>query len=172
MAPVPPVAPAGVVLPVLGPVLPIHRPVAAAPTAARRPFLMSVRGPRGFGNIADWTAVKVLGRGASGIVVLWEYTGPLANRPSIHKKIVVKTALNHRRDELLNEGDIMDILGTSSRSEHVVRLAMYPPLKLTAAQCAAEGLDPVNWLGITRRLIMEYCSQASLGALLRMRQAR
>ncbi|KAK0124068.1 hypothetical protein ONS95_009054 [Cadophora gregata] len=123
------------------------------------------------GGHLNWLPVKYLGQGGGGAVVLWEYNGPLA-APLI-RKIAVKNKVTPDGNWLLEEGQMMSQL-MASNSEHIVRL-LVQPRQLTAANRALEGGSrplPKAWEGVVRRLIMEYCSQGSLGRLLAERRRR
>ncbi|CZT00486.1 uncharacterized protein RAG0_08513 [Rhynchosporium agropyri] len=169
----------------LAPVPPVAIPVAAVPAALARPlgplakipnadaiqdadrFLVGpMSRPRGYGP-ANWVAVRILGSGGEGAVVLWKYVGPAGPAPP-QKKIAVKTALRSNRD-LTEEGRLMGVVG-ASLSEHVTRL-LAPPEILTPPKRLGLGLT-VAWDNTTRQLIMEYCSNMTLDHLLEERIRR
>ncbi|CZT46777.1 uncharacterized protein RSE6_07265 [Rhynchosporium secalis] len=126
------------------------------------------------GNPAHWTGVKILGAGAFGEVSLWEWNKPAGVVAPPVPKIAVKTAATPAAGSILHEeGQVMNGLNMAN-SAHIVELIVNPPVDVTLASAAAEGL-PVGWVTATprvRRLIMEYCDQGSLRELIRMRRAR
>ncbi|CAL3973700.1 unnamed protein product [Diplocarpon coronariae] len=164
-----------------GILLPQNRPVPPAPVAiqpanagpvAGAQFLQPVlanlpRIPgRGKGSIRSWKAVKFLGGGIGGNVVLWRWTSktnvPDSNGVSLPFDIAVKTALNPLSDLSL-EGGLMQRFQIS---EHIAKL-LVPPQVMTDRDCANAGVPSGGpaaggWTGTVRRLYMEYYSQGDL----------
>ncbi|KAH6711766.1 hypothetical protein BKA61DRAFT_578196 [Leptodontidium sp. MPI-SDFR-AT-0119] len=58
-----------------------------------------------------------------------------------------------------------------AQSDHVVKLLVDPAAIITPASAVVEGLDAA-WVGMVRRLVMEYCPSGSLSDLRRLRMAR
>ncbi|KAH7389112.1 hypothetical protein BKA64DRAFT_747724 [Cadophora sp. MPI-SDFR-AT-0126] len=169
--PVPPVAvPAPAVPPALPRAIkPDNIPLLAPdPTDEEATYLEPKYWPRRHaGRRADWSAVKILGSGVSGAVVLWEWVGPPTSAPRL-TKVAVKNALKHK-NQLTNEGRIMRELETA-RSEHILKL-LVPRHVLTPNMCTRRGLSH-HWHGRTWQLVLEYCPGGNLDEFLDMRKAR
>lgn len=102
---------------------------------------------------ANWTGVKILGRGGFGVVGHWSYSIAQRNLPR-YTDVAVKE-VDNVDDELTKEGDTMRILGRFS--EHVVRLVKPP-----RPEPIADEEEDSEWNGLVKRLVMEYCTQGSL----------
>jgi len=85
----------------------------------------------------------------------------------VHDKLAIKLQMNPGWN-LFDEGAKMTYLSGATLPEHIVRLLVNPPTRLTPAMVAAEGI-PNAWLvggaaagGFVRRLVMEYLPLGSL----------
>ncbi|KAJ5037200.1 uncharacterized protein L3040_007380 [Drepanopeziza brunnea f. sp. 'multigermtubi'] len=148
-----------------------------APTPAERNLYMvpalAPRGISGTGTPKLWKGTKILGTGASGSVILWQWSRESLRVPGykgtlLPLDIAVKT-ITAVENDLTYEGGIMQNL-TRLGSPHITRL-LAPPKALNAQDRRREALDN-TWHQKVRRLIMEYCPQGSILTLLRRRIAR
>ncbi|KAJ5037194.1 uncharacterized protein L3040_007374 [Drepanopeziza brunnea f. sp. 'multigermtubi'] len=150
---------------------------------------------RGFGDMSQWRAIRILGTGAFGEVTHWKWTRvgktsprsrALSTRQGV-RDVAVKTAANlASADFLLNEFNMMTELTLQNDDCHVLKC--YNGLPYTLADCQREGIvagvpgvpagpgvaavPPTGWLSRTRKIILEYCKEGSLGDLLERRQIR
>ncbi|EKD12088.1 hypothetical protein MBM_09725 [Drepanopeziza brunnea f. sp. 'multigermtubi' MB_m1] len=150
---------------------------------------------RGFGDMSQWRAIRILGTGAFGEVTHWKWTQvgktsprsrALSTRQGV-RDVAVKTAANlASADFLLNEFNMMTELTLQNDDCHVLKC--YNGLPYTLADCQREGIvagvpgvpagpgvaavPPTGWLSRTRKIILEYCKEGSLGDLLERRQIR
>jgi hypothetical protein len=107
--------------------------------------------------VGQWKGIKAFDGGASAHVGLWEYTGPQENNPRFPKRVIVKELFpDDMARNLKEEAQIMGRLGKAS-SAHIVRLLLDAPAENSDSDDDAE--DDVE---VTRRIIMEYCSQGTL----------
>ncbi|KUJ08830.1 kinase-like protein [Mollisia scopiformis] len=125
--------------------------------AQRVPEIMNYSFPA-----VNWKGVRVLGRGGMGTVGHWSYDKTQANLP-LTCDVAVKEIMDPRYD-LTDEANLM--LKIPENSEHALRLVKDPRF----ADLGLEGL-PNAWMGVTKRLIMEYYTQGTLLDLLKRRIA-
>ncbi|PVH77351.1 hypothetical protein DL98DRAFT_534802 [Cadophora sp. DSE1049] len=127
--------------------------------------------PRGIGEKAtNWKGVKILGKGGSATVSLWEWSSRAKTRPTIDQKRIAVKSITNAVPDLEDEGNFMVALGRA-RSQHIARI-LAPPNTLTREDCAREGLDVATWEGIVKRLILEYYPLGTLRDLKKRRRER
>lgn len=160
--PAPPAAPARIVLP---------PPIPAAPAPLQILPIQTIdcltSNPPGLpvpAGLNDWQGVKILGRGAQGMVAHFTRTTPL---PSGINDVAVKQAT--QGNWLTYEAAIMGRFESALASLHIVR--DWDHSKLTQQQALREGFTQSSgWQGQVRRIIMEFRELGSLQDLLTMRR--